>query len=128
MHDFRQRRGYGRGFARALLGTAGLALLLFLAVAAGRAVFEIYGKFTRASDRSAAAESKRAQLQTELERAKDDVEALGSERGVEAALRERYGVARPGEGEIRIARQALPEPPGAGQNWLERLWDSIFVW
>ena len=125
MQDFRQRR---RPFLRALVSTLSLALLLFLAAVAGRAAFEMYGRFVRASESSAAAEGKRVELKSRLLRAGEEVEALRGERGVEAALRERYGVARPGEGEIRIVRKMPEAAASEGPNILERIWEMLFVW
>jgi len=56
------------------------------------------------------------------------VEALSSARGQEAALRQTYGVALPGEGEIQIIEEAPSSTPPqtVPQNIFARLWHAIF--
>jgi len=57
--------------------------------------------------------------------------SLGSERGVEAAVRERFGVVKSGEGEIRIVRDKGEGEAGdaaAGDNMFVQFFQSLFVW
>ncbi|KKW35572.1 hypothetical protein A2852_02885 [Candidatus Adlerbacteria bacterium RIFCSPHIGHO2_01_FULL_54_23] len=127
MQEFRQRRANKASVPRVLMRMAGAALLLFLTFTAARATYGMYGRFSGASSHNAASTAKQSELESELARLKDSVGELQSERGVEEALRERYGLARPGEGEIRIVRQA-PLRGGEEPGFLERVWNRLFVW
>jgi hypothetical protein len=55
---------------------------------------------------------------------------LSSLRGVEAEVRERYGVARPGEGKIEIVRNSKGEDIQGLEdgNIFIRVFRSLFVW
>ena len=56
---------------------------------------------------------------------------LASEGGVEAAVRERFGVVKSGEGEIRIVRDKGEGEAGdaaAGDNMFVQFFQSLFVW
>ena len=57
-------------------------------------------------------------------------EALASMRGVEAGVRERYGVARPGEGQIDIIRREATStiPRNEQPNVFVKIFRAIFVW
>ena len=103
-----------------------LAALAFVAV---RGAYGMYGKFAEAAAARAGAESQLAELQGRYASVKADVDAFSTDRGVEAALRERYGVAKPGEGQIDIVRQAsTTEPVLQQKNVLQKLWELISVW
>ena len=125
----KRRRTVGAEIARMALGSLGVVLLALAAFGAARAAWDMYGKFNEAAAARAGAEVKLAELEARDTKIKANVEALRTERGVEAALRERYGVARPGEGQIDIVRQpasttALREEP----NLWQKLWQLLFVW
>lgn len=118
-----------REIPRMLLGCAGIVALAALAFVAARATWDMYGKFAAASEARTDAESQLAQLQSQYARVATQVEELNTERGVEAAVRQRYGVARPGEGEITIVRQAsTTDSTRSDESWFSKLWSSLFVW
>jgi len=131
MPEFRKRRRNTKAelFA-ALLGCVGLLALLVLAVVCVRAAWDMYGKFVAADQAHTQADAQLAQLQAQYNDVTAQVGELNSTRGQEAQVRERYGVAKPGEGEIDIVRQAASTTAGqsGGQNWWERLWHALFVW
>ena len=111
MRDFKKRRTIAGELLRVGLGIAGVALLC------------------EAADARAAAEAQLAALGARHTAVAADVAALSSERGLEAEVRERYGVARPGEAQIDIVRQAPQEEPIVEHPTLwDRLWRLLFVW
>ncbi len=129
MREFKKRRTVGSEVLRISIGMAGVILLGLVAFAASRAAWDMYGKFASASEARSTAEGELATLQDRYVKIHTDVQALSSERGLEAAVRERYGVARPGEGQIDIVREstssdAVRQEPG----FFERLWRMLFVW
>ncbi|HEY6018717.1 MAG TPA: hypothetical protein VIY48_02155 [Candidatus Paceibacterota bacterium] len=130
MNDFRKRRNLKKEIPRVVLGSVGILALGLLAFVAARAAWDMYGKFTAASQARTDAEAQLAQLETQYEQVETQVKSLTTDRGVEAAVRERYGVVKPGEGEIDIVRAASTTAPASTQqeSWFVRLWKSLFVW
>ena len=129
MREFKKRRTVGAELLSISAGLAGIMVLVGIATVASRAAWDMYGKFTEAAAASVAAETQLQDLQERHQKIEAEVQALSSERGLEAQVRERYGVARPGEGQINIVRQAsstevLRQEPGL----LDKLWQLLFVW
>lgn len=104
-------------------GLAGLGLLAFLALSLGRGTWDMYGKFASAAGARQSAEIELMELRLRHAKVSSDVEALQTERGLESELRERYGVARPGEGEIAIVRK---EAQGEAQIPNESGWSGFW--
>jgi len=89
----------------------------------------MYGKFTEAAAARSVAEAQLADLEERHGEVKANVENFSTDRGLEGAVRERYGVARPGEGQIDIVRQSSTTPVnGSPVSLWDRLWDLLFVW
>ena len=129
MMEFKKRRTTQAELLRIVGGTLGMLALAALAFVAVRGAYGMYGKFAEAAAARAGAESQLAELQGRYASVKADVDAFSTDRGVEAALRERYGVAKPGEGQIDIVRQAsTTEPVLQQKNVLQKLWDLLSVW
>lgn len=129
MREFKKRKTLASEILRIALGTLGVLALGSLAFFAGRAAWEMYGKFAAAAAARAQAEAQLGDLEARQAKIQADVEDLSSERGMEAAVRERYGVARPGEGEIAIVRTATTsEPILEEQGFGAKLWRMLFVW
>ena len=130
MWEFKKRRRTSAAqIARISLGCLGVLALALVAFGAARAAADMYGKFSEAAAARAGAEAQLFELTARDQNIKAEVAALATERGVEAALRERYGVAKPGEGQIDIVRQPasstpITQPPGLWQ----KLWQLLFVW
>lgn len=129
MKEFKKRRVSGMDILRVSAGVAGIAALAGVAFIASRAAWGMYGKFAEAAADRASAETQLHDLQERRQKIDADVQALSSERGLEAQVRERYGLVRPGEGEISIVRQAtssevLKQSPGI----LQKLWQMLTVW
>ena len=129
MQDLHQRRGYRYRLMRALVGTGGLVLLALIALVMARGAWHMYGKFSQAAAAREAGEARLADLTEEQDRVRGVVNEPGTSRGVEAEVRERYGLARPGEGEIVVVRQNGEDTGAAGElGFWERLWSAFFVW
>jgi cell division protein FtsB len=83
----------------------------------------MYQKFTEASTAHQAAQEELAELEKKQAQIEASVANLSSERGIEAEIRNRFGVAREGEGEIKIVRDEEAEEPGELQK--KSLWQRI---
>ena len=130
MHEFKKRRSVRESVLRFYIGVIGLLMLLFLTVVAVKAAWGMYGKFSAASQSSMVAQQELTLLQTQEAQVRTAVEELSTPRGVEAQIRQRYGVAKPGEGEIRIVHDASTSSAQASPqgNVFVRIWHALFPW
>lgn len=129
MREFKKRRTWGAELLRVSGGLAGVLALGAVAFFASRAAGDMYGKFAEASAARSGAEAELQDLRERHQKIEADVAALSSERGVEAAARERYGVVKPGEGQITIVRQSTStEVLRQESGLLQKIWRSLFVW
>jgi len=90
----------------------------------------MYGKFTAASEADANAQVELAELKNQQTQVGAAAKSLSSSRGIEAGVRERYGVARPGEGQIDIVRRQATtsvESQG-GPGIFTKIFRALFVW
>ncbi len=111
------------------LGGLGILALLLVAFAAGRGAWDMYGKFTEAAAARASAEGELADLQDRYAAVQRDVDAYATDRGIEAQVRQRYGVIRPGEGVIDIVRQASStDATTKSQGVWAKIWSIIHFW
>jgi|GEM_PF-524527 len=137
MRDFKRdrsvRSGKGdrrRQYLRMVVGLGAMALLALVAVGSARAAWGMYQKFAEASSADASAQGELTTMQAQYGSVSTTVEQLGTSRGLEAAIRQRYGVGKPGEGEIDIVRQASSSDTQNtdGQSWFDKLLHAVFVW
>ncbi|MDB5225119.1 MAG: hypothetical protein JWL87_71 [Candidatus Adlerbacteria bacterium] len=130
MQDYRKRRAGRQDLMQTGFGLAGVAFLVFVAFIAVRGTWGMYGKFVAASGADASARAELEELRSQHKHVGAAVAALSSDRGVEAGVRERYGVARPGEGQIDIVRrQATTSSESADSpNFFVRIFRALFVW
>src|SRR5260370_1197585 len=105
MRDFTKRRNRGGILRRFLLGTCMVALLTFVTFGAVHASWGMYGKFAEAASANDAAQQNLSQMREQKASVETEVAHLSSPVGQEAQLRQSYGVALPGEGEIQIVRE-----------------------
>ncbi|HEY4506211.1 MAG TPA: septum formation initiator family protein [Candidatus Paceibacterota bacterium] len=75
-----------------------LIVLFFL----GRAVVSAYQKYSLTQKNEAAAVAQYEEFQNRKETLEAELEKLKTTRGVEEALREKFNVAKPGEGVVNI--------------------------
>ncbi len=130
MKDYRRQRASKQDAMRAAIGALGVAALLFVAVYAAKGAWGMYTKFVSASEADAAAQVELETLKKQRAQVGASAEALVSDRGVEAGVRERYGVARPGEGQIDIIRRevASTTPKVEQPNVFQKIFRALFVW
>lgn len=129
MREFKKRRTVASEILRMTLGLAGVLVLVGAVFLASRAAWGMYGKFASAAEARSEAEGQLADLQDRYKKMQADVAEFSSPRGLEAAVRERYGVARPGEGQIDIVRTAsTSESVPRNTGFFEKLWRMLFVW
>jgi len=130
MREFKKRRNQKGEALNLCLRVLGCLVLFGITVLAVRATWSMYGKLSEASVGQEAAEAQLAALQTQEARVATSVADTSSTRGVEAQVRQRFGVARPGEGVIQIVRDQAstsaqtPTP----KSWWVRIWHTLFVW
>lgn len=128
--EFRRAQPREHIFARFLLALCAAGILLFISSASVKAAWEMYQTFDVAAAERAEAEGELQTVRAEHTQMSATLEALGSSRGMEAAVRERFGFVRPGEGEIRIVRNtnetAVQEE--VTTNPVSRFFHALFVW
>ena len=130
MRDFTKRPAQRGSLPRFLGGILGVVVLGFVTFGAAHSAWGMYGKFNEAAVSDADAQQNLASLKAQDAQVSAQVASLSSERGQEAQIRQSYGVALPGEGEIQIVREApssTPEQASAPSFWA-KLWQKLFVW
>ena len=117
-------------YLRAVLSSAGLVLVLMFLTVAFRASWGMYGKLSEATQEDRAAKQEVAALQTEKARMEEEISFLSSRRGEEAVLRERYGLALPGEGVIQVVGEdaSASSVSPLGESFGARLWSTLTPW
>ena len=130
MRDFAKRPNQRQQTTRFFIGVVGLLLLAFVTYGAAHAAGGMYGKFAEAAQSDSDAEQNLAQLKAQDAQVGAAVASLSSERGQEAQLRQTYGVALPGEGEIQIVEESSSStsPVAPQSGILSKLWHALFVW
>ena len=117
-------------FWRFFLSLGAVGVLLFVGAASVKATWGMYQTFDVAAAERAVAEAELVSLRAEYAQMAATLEGFSSPRGFEAAVRERFGVVRPGEGEIRIIRteeyQTIEE--SLDTNPFSRLFNALFTW
>jgi cell division protein FtsB len=112
------------------MSLGGVVLLLIVAVVAVRAAWGMYGKFAEAAQSDELAQKEFATLQVQQVQMTTSVNSFNSSRGLEGQIRERYGVVKPGEGQIQIVREAASTTQGSlpAKNIFIRAWEALFGW
>jgi cell division protein FtsB len=132
MRDF-TKRGSRRGnlVRRFYLGALVVAILGFVTFNAVHAAWGMYGKFAEAASGNDAAQQNLTQLKEQEAGVEAEVASLSSKEGQEAQLRQSYGVALPGEGEIQIVHAVSStsvSKVAAPGNFFMRTLRALFVW
>lgn len=129
MREFQKHRTTKKAPLLLLAHMAGLLALCVVTIFMARAAFGMYGKLNRAALGQEEARAKLALLEEQKVQVSATVEGFASDRGVEAQIRQRFGVVRPGEGEIQIVREAPEvEVVVAQEPWWRRVLHVLFVW
>lgn len=130
MRDFKKRQPIGSTILKFFVSGMGTLLLFLLTVVMVRAAWGMYDTFTVAADARTSAESQLTSLKADHARLAAAVTSFESSEGVEREIRERFGVALPGEGAIQIVRKdSSPEELVIDKgNIFLRTVRSFFIW
>lgn len=131
MQDYRKRRTKAEVVLHLFWVCAGLLVLGFLAIASLLGAWRMYQRLAAATDAENASKAQLALVSAQEAQVQSDIAELDTPRGQEAALRERYGVAKPGEGVIQVVHTTQATSTGdssQGGNWLIRIFRTLFVW
>ena len=128
MREF--RRGPKEDLGRLVVRGIGAVLLLAVTVMLMRGAWGMYVKMAEASQAQEEAEVELARARAQAQGVGGSLDELSSERGQEEQIRQRFGVAKPGEGEIDIIhdQSTSTAQDTASEGWWQRLWRSIVVW
>lgn len=130
MREFKKRHTKQEEMARLGVKTLGVVVLFGFTVLLAHAAWDMYGKLVAASQAKSEALSQLASLEAQQKGVTRTITKLTTERGVEAEVRVRFGVARPGEGEIDIVedRSSTTSPVGHTPSWWQGVYQTLFVW
>lgn len=128
MRDFSKRRG--GNILYLLQSLAGVALMLVITFVAVRGAWGMYQKFSEAVDSDNLSQKQLATLQAQEAQVSASVDSFNSARGLEEQVRNRYGVVKPGEGQIQIVRDSTSTAPRSvpSPNIFIRTWQVLFGW
>lgn len=131
MRDFRKQRSGTHELFNFFMLCAAVAAVSGLTVFAGHAAWDMYTKFAIASQADEASQTELASLKAQYANVSQAVENLSTPRGEEGEMRERFGVAKPGEGAIQIVRTATSSDAGQNQlpqDFISRVLRALVVW
>ncbi len=130
MREFKKRRSRHGEYLYVGARTLGVVALFIITIAAARAAWGMYGKLAEATQGQEEAQGQLATLEGQKASVTTSIHDLSSDRGLESQVRERYDLARPGEGEIDIVEDSSSSavsstPPPS--PW-HRLISALFGW
>ena len=130
MRPFKKEQHVSQVLLKFFAMLAGTVILFLIAFVVVRAAWGMYGTFELAIDARDDAEGQLAALKANEARLSSTVDDFNTSEGVAREMRERYGVALPGEGVIDIVRnQASSTPqPASNSNIITNVFRSLFVW
>jgi hypothetical protein len=130
MRDYRLNHTRRDLFVRLTLRGLGALALLCLAVVLVRAAWGMYVKVTIASQGQEEAEAQLTRLEKQHQGVRTTLDSLATQRGQEAQIRERYALAKLGEGEIDIVTRptAATTTMEVAKPWWRRMFDVFNVW
>lgn len=110
---------------RSLLSVGGITLLAFLTFLVANGAYSMHGRMREALELRRAAQDDRTRLEVREEELTASVDELSSDRGVEEQVRQRFGLARPGEGEVVLvetkATTTVTRKPKGFFSWFDGL-------
>lgn len=130
MNDYRKPQT-SHDIARFFAGVGVVLVLFAISTVAVKAAYGMYQTFSVAAVEADGAAAELTALQTQYAQVNATLASLGTSRGVEQAVRERFGVVKPGEGEIRIVRdQGVTETDTGDEerNTFMQFFQSLLVW
>jgi cell division protein FtsB len=130
MRDFKKRRSRRGELVYLGLRALGVLVIFLITVLVVRAAWGMYGKLTEATQGQEEAQEQLATLQSQQNSVTSSIDGLSSSRGLETQVRERYDLAKPGEGEIDIVQDAsssAAQTP-APLPWWRHVFNALFEW
>ena len=127
MRNFQQKRG----FRNILHSKPVLVLLGILVLFFAWGVTGFLGKMNITRENRKIVENKVAELQKEKEKLSSDIAKLKTDQGVEESIREKFGLAKEGEGQIVIVEDKNPPAitDTSSGGFFSFFWNSaIVVW
>ena len=130
MREFKKRHTKQEEMVRLGVKAFGVVVLFGFTVLLVHAAWNMYSKLAAASQAKAETLSQLASLEAQQKGVTRTITKLTTERGVEAEVRERFGVARPGEGEIDIVEDLRAKTTNiiTTPTWWQRVYQTLFVW
>ena len=130
MREFKKRRSRSEEILRLSIKGVGVLLLLVVTVVLARAAWGMYGKMTEAAQAKEEANAELARVEAQQRGVTTTLSEISSTRGEEAQIRARFGVAKPGEGEIDVIRdtKASTTDSELKESWWTSLFHTLFVW
>jgi cell division protein FtsB len=130
MLNFKRATPPRQTLMRFFMGVGGVLVLALITAVAGRAAWAMYGKFQEAALADAQAQTELQTLKAQDAQVSTEVSELSTPRGVEAQVRERFGVEKLGEGVIQIVNTdaSSTATTTTPRGWLSRTWSALFGW
>jgi len=130
MREFKKHRTKQEEWFLLALKCAGALVLLAVTLASVRAAWGMYGKMVASSHARDEAQAQLKRVETQRSGVHSTLTEITSTRGVERQIRERYGVVRPGEGEIDVIRDTKTATTTEKEktSWWQRVFRTLFVW
>ena len=131
MREFNRRPTRNHVLLGFFVRAVGALVLLFIAIISVKGTWSMYERFSQAMEGANATKNELATLKNQETQVGAAVSSLSNERGVEAQIRDRYGVAKPGEGEILVVRDSTSSETATSdsqENLLLRILHGLFVW
>ena len=130
MREFKKRRNKKEEIVAFAIKSVGAIVLALVTVFLMRAAWGMYYKMAAASKAQDEAQSQLASVGAQKSGVNATLTEITSARGVEQQIRERYGVVKPGEGEIDVIRSttASTTAPVSDNRWWIRIWHTLMVW
>ena len=130
MREFKKRRGPEERLALFAGKALGALALFVVAIYIVHGAVSMYGKMVEASTGQEEAENQLANLEAQQQDISKTLDHISTQQGQEAQMRELYGFAKPGEGEIDIVEDphvptTTPQQP---ESWWQRLFKAFKVW
>jgi hypothetical protein len=130
MTEFR-KPGRGKKELQSLaLRTLAAAALLVITTLLLRAAWGMYTKMIAASEGQRQTENQLARLEKQQKGVVVTLSELASVRGEEEEIRQRFGLVKPGEGEIQIIERAQASSTALedGEPWWRHILRALVVW
>ncbi len=95
----------------------GWLVLIVLAVLLMRAVWGMHLRFQEAEKYQERAQKELTNVEGREKELRENIASLKNDRGIEAALRDRFGLVKEGEGVVIVVDEEVSEVPEEPQSW-----------